>query len=1026
MKRKLMQFSVILLLLLGGVLSTQAQNRVITGRVVNDKNEPLEGASIVIKNSPTTGTTTSEAGTFSLSIASAADSLVVTALGYAEQTVAISNDIQIRMTATSSQMDEVVVIGYGTQKKSDLTASISTVNTENMLKRTTATPMEALQGSVPGVQVVSTGAPGSTPNVRIRGVGSFNNESPLYVVDGMFVNDIDFLNPNDIADMSVLKDASGAAIYGVRAANGVVLITTKKGRINMKTRTTYNGYVGFQTPSNQLKMANGAQYTAFSLGRGSVQDSGTAELSAQRYGGSGLTPTTSTDWYDELLRDKALITNHGVDIQGGSDKVTYSAGFNYTYQDGIMEAENNFKRYNIRLQMEARAYSWLKLGFTAHLNNSTTFYAPSGAFSQAYSSSPLFPIYDSTNTNAFPQKFTAAVVIGRPDDANPVATAYYNYDRGKEFQVLPTVYAEAAFLNDKITFRTQLSQLYGSLLRTQYGPRRNLGPGADATRSHLTSIQERVTNYILDNLLTYKDSKGSHNWSLLLGQSSREDRWRQTKVEADDVPNVEESWYAGQGLPSASYYDEDGTRNAGLSFFTRGTYDFNNKYLLTATFRADGSSKYQTKWGYFPSIGLGWVISEEDFMQSQNIFKFLKLRGSWGKLGNDGVNANAGYAIINQGNNYSGIFGSTESANGQYVPGYTINRFFTAISWEVVTEWDGGIDFEVFNSKLRGSVDYYSRKTTGAAFNRPFAFTYTSVYGNWADMVNSGVDVELNWTDRVGKLGYRIAGNFSTLKNRVTNLGSLPSSTSGFPEWTAEFPNRITVGSPINYFYGYEFIGVYQSQDEVNKDPIASNYNASAVAPIEAGFPKYKDQDGNGILDDKDRINTGSYLPKLTYGLNIALDYNNFDFSITFQGVSGNKILNLNRGKLYKASTSLNIDEEFASNLWTGEGSTNSYPSAKALGSGWFKVSSSFFTESGAYLRIQNIQLGYNFNVGKKSSPIAMRVFATADRPLIFTKYNGFTPEIGLYSGGGYPVYGYDANVYPIASSYSIGVRAGF
>jgi len=344
MNRKLMQISAILLLLLGSLLSAQAQNRVITGKVVNDKNEPLAGASVVVKNKTTTGTTTSPGGTFSLTLSATDDSLLVTAIGYAEQTVAILNDIQIRLAPGSSQMEEVIVIGYGTQKKGDLTAPVTTVNTENMLKRTTATPMEALQGSVPGVQVVSSGAPGSSPNVRIRGVGSFNNESPLYVVDGMFVNDIGFLNPNDIAEMSILKDASGAAIYGVRAANGVVLITTKKGRLNMKTGVTYNGYVGIQTPANRLKMANGEQYTSFSLQRQSVQDSGTAMLSAEKYGGSGLSPTTSTDWYDELLRNEALITNHGIDLLGGSDKVTYSAGFNYTYQNGIMDAKNDFKR----------------------------------------------------------------------------------------------------------------------------------------------------------------------------------------------------------------------------------------------------------------------------------------------------------------------------------------------------------------------------------------------------------------------------------------------------------------------------------------------------------------------------------------------------------------------------------------------------------------------------------------------------------------------------------------------------------
>src|SRR5882757_4141744 len=335
MKRTLTQVLVVFLFLLLGIhLSTQAQSRVITGKVANVKNEPLAGASVVVKNRPTTGATTSESGLFSLTVSSTDDSLLVSAIGFERQTVAISNNLQIRLAPGSRQLDEVVIIGYGTQRRADLTAPVTTINTENMLKRTTATPMEALQGSVPGVQVVSTGAPGSSPNVRIRGVGSFNNENPLYVVDGMFVSDIGFLNPDDIAEMSILKDASGAAIYGVRAANGVVLITTKKGTLNMRTRITYNGYVGFQKPTHMLKMANGKEYTTFSLGRQSVQDSGTASLSAQKYGGSGFSPTTSTDWYDELLRSKAMINNNGIDLQGGSDKVTYSIGGNYTYQNG--------------------------------------------------------------------------------------------------------------------------------------------------------------------------------------------------------------------------------------------------------------------------------------------------------------------------------------------------------------------------------------------------------------------------------------------------------------------------------------------------------------------------------------------------------------------------------------------------------------------------------------------------------------------------------------------------------------------
>lgn len=1000
--------------------TASAQNKVVKGTVTDDKNLPVIGASVGVKGTAN-GTITNEVGGFSLAVSPGADSLAVSAIGFARRVVAITgNVVNVQLEPTRTGLDEVVVVGYGTQKKADLTAPVTTVNTDNMMKRTTATAMEALQGSVPGVQVVTSGAPGSVPNVRVRGVGSFNNENPLYVVDGMFVTDINFLNPGDIADMSVLKDASAAAIYGVRAANGVVLITTRKGKLNMKTRVTYTGYVGMQKPTNVLKMANGKQYTSFSLQRGSVADSGTALLSSQKYGGTGYDPTTSTDWYDVILRKSALITNHGIDVTGGSDKITYSMGLNYTYQNGILNALNNFKRYNGRLQLEAHAFSWLKVGITAIFNNSTTFSPDNSAFLNAYTASPLFPAYDSTNVNAYPVKFAAPSVIGRSDDKNPLATAYYHYDRSKGFQILPTLYAEAGFWQNKITFRSQLSQIYGSLLETNYSPEQNLGPAAGKTASHLKSIQERTTNYILDNLLTYKDGKGRHHWSLLLGQSTREERWRQTRAEADNVPNLEEAWYAN---PSAtnSTYGEDGTRNAGISYFTRGTYDFDNKYLLTATFRADGSSKYQTKWGYFPSVGLGWVISREAFMQHQHLFDFLKIRGSWGRLGNDGVNPNAGYAIVQTGNGNSAIFGSTAGANGTYVPGYTVNRLFQDISWEVVTEWDGGVDFELLNARLKGSVDYYNRKTTGAAFYKGVPFTYNTIYGNWADMVNSGWDVVLNWSDKIGNVGYSIGANMSTLKNKVTSLGPLPSSTGGFPEWTAEFPNRIVVGQPINYFYGYEFIGVYQTQQEIDNDPIAKSYNQTATSPILPGFPKYKDQNGDGVLDNKDRVNMGSYLPKVTYGINIGLTYKKFDFSVAFQGVSGNKIFNLNRGRLYKASSSLNLDEKFASGLWTGPGSTNAYPSAYALGQGWFKVSNSFFVESGAYLRIQNIQLGYNFDIGKQS-PIAMRIFATADRPFMFTKYNGFTPEISSYQG----VSGYDSNVYPVSSTYSLGVRATF
>lgn len=993
-----------------------AQTVVLNGTIKDENGEPVPGATVLVKGT-SNGTSTDVEGTYSIRVPNGDAVLVYSSIGFVSQEIVVGNrsQIDVVLATETTQLADVVVIGYGTQKKGDLTAPVTVVNTEEMLKRTTATPMEALQGAVPGVQVVAGGSPGASPSVRIRGIGSFNNSNPLYVVDGMFVDNIDFLNPNDIADMSILKDASGAAIYGVRAANGVVIITTKKGKTNMKTRVTYNGYVGLQTPVNVPRMANGEQFAAYALEWRTPADSGSVRESVNRFGGNGLRPATSTDWYSELLRKQALITNQGIDLQGGSDKVTYTVGFNHTYQNGVMEAKNDFERYNVRLQMEASPYTWMKLGFTSILNNSTTHFANNSAFLAAYTASPIFPVYDENNTNAFPVRFANSGLIGR-NDPNPVAEAYYNFNRLKQFRILPSFYAEGNFWSNRITFRSQLSQLYSSGLRANYVPQRSLGPATLV--SHLGSTQERTTNYILDNLLTYRDGIGAHNWSVLLGQSARQEQWRLTRVAADNVPEDEEFWYTRQGRPNAAYYDEDGFRNRGLSYFTRGTYDYDGRYLLTATLRADGSSKYQSKWGYFPSVGMGWVVTREDFMGGQQAIDFLKFRGSWGKLGNDGIRPNSGYAVVTTGNPASSIFGSVGNTPGQYVPGYTVNNFFANITWEVVTEWDFGVDFELFKNRLKGSVDYYDRRTSNVALDRAFPFGAPNIYGNWASMANSGFDVALNWASQAGKLGYQIGGNFSTLNNRVTDIGSLPNIPGGFPEWMAEFPNRIEVGKPIQYFYGYEVTGIYQTQAEIDADPMAASANAAVPGTVQPGFFKYNDLNGNGIRDDGDRTKLGSYLPTLTYGFNASFTYSNFDFSVVFQGVAGNQIMNLNRGRYVKGQSSLNLDADFYENLWTGPGSTNSYPSAFALSRSWNRPQgASFFVESGAYLRLQNVQLGYNFKLGKEA-PVSMRLFATADRPLIFTRYSGFTPEI---SG-----IGYDANVYPISSTYSLGVRASF
>lgn len=1019
MKRCFLKILCAFVLLLTINQTADAQNKLVIGKVTNESGAPISSASVLLKGTAN-GTSTDSIGAFSIT-APGNGVLVVSYVGYTEQDVRINNRTEIPVVlkaGQSTQLSDVVVIGYGSAKKGDLTGPITTVNTENMLKRTTATPMDAIQGSVPGVQVVSNGAPGSSPEVRVRGVGSFNNTSPLYVVDGIFLDDIGFLNPNDIAEMSILKDASGSAIYGVKAANGVVLITTKKGRLNMKPQVTYNGYAGFQMPRKSI-LSDGPTYTKYLLSLNSAADSVVIRKSAEKYGGTGLNPSTNTDWYDELTRSNALLSNQSVTIRGGGEKVTYSIGLNYIYQNGVMKAKNDYTKYNFHLQLDAKLFSWLKTGTTVYITNIIRFNPNNSAFGSAFINPPVAPVYDDDNVDAFPVKFTnPGITIER--GGNPVAEAYYNYNRDKQFQVLPTIFTEADFWKNKITFRTQLGQTYSSLLNTGYGTRWALGPvnPNDPPRSSLSIRQERVTNYVLDNLLTYKDHIGLHNWTLLLGQSAREERFRGTSGSVKDIPQLEEAWYLDRGVKDNTYSDY-GSRDASLSYFSRLMYNYANKYLLSATIRKDGSSKYQTKWGNFPSVGLGWVISKEKIMKNQSVFDLLKIRGSWGRAGNDKVRGNAGFVTINQGLGQAAIFGSTGTADGQYVSGYSINYFFKPLTWEVTETWDGGIDFEMLNRRLTGTIGYYDKVTSSAAFDRPFALVNTSIYGNWAKIKNTGYEFVLSWADKVGKVNYQIGGNFTTLKNTVLDLGGLnfQAGPGVFP-YQAELPDRMSLGQPINYFYGFQVAGVYQTQSEVDADPIAENYNKTAATKIQPGFFKFEDINSDGVLDGRDMTNIGNPIPTLTFGFNLSLEYKSFDLSVAAFGQSGNKILNVNRGRLVKARFTENADAKFINGLWTGPGSTNSSASGYAFAQQWNRQPNSFFVENGSFFTIQNIQVGYNFTLARDKSPIKMRVFATADKPFIFTQYSGITPEINNN--------GYDNNVYPLARTFSVGLNATF
>lgn len=992
-----------------GVFTGQAQT--VTGKITDSQKEPLAGATIFVKGS-TNGTIADIDGGYSIK-ANPSDVLEFSFLGTKTQSITVGNRsiINIVLEDDTQLLSETVVIGYGSAKAKDLTSPITTISSDDVTKHLTASPMQALQGQVSGVQIVSSGQPGSSPTVRIRGAGNFDKDKqgPLYVVDGMLFDNIDFLSNNDIDNMSILKDASSAAIYGVRAANGVVLITTKKGIPNRKPQVTYDGYVGIQKASNVLSMANSSQYTTFMNEMGDSKILGYISKSVDLWGGNNGVPSVSTDWYKELLKT-ALIHSHSVGVTGGSENISYSVGASYLNQEGIMNVDNGYERVNTRGKVDINLASWLKGGVNFVLTNSNQQTNSGNAWLGAYHNPSIYPVYDANmTTEKNPSGFASPQQIGLANYFwNPMAIAEYGQNQTyKRTQILPSYYLEASLLDSKLTLKSAFNQDISFLRYKQFTPSYNIGGSIGSNQilnsSYLQKRTEFTNNWVWDNTATYRDSFEKNNFSVMVGNSVRKERWELLRIEGTDIPEgQEEYWYVSNGiqtpqvLTNSDNWADNGTEYRGISFFGRVMYDYDSKYLLTATMRADGTSKYQTQWGYFPSVGLGWVATNENFMKGQKVLDFLKVRANWGKLGNDKNKASDGFASISLN---QGIFDDTK------VPGYTSLFVFSTLKWELTEEYDLGFDFALLNNKLSGTFDYFNRKTINAIFSKKLPFGTPSVLVNGGEIRNQGIEVALNWNDEINKdFNYNIGINLTSLKNSVADL-------DGLKLMEGDNGQVKMLGEPIDAFYGYKVIGVYQNQAEIDADPIAV---ANGLVP---GDFKYQDTDKDDVLTADDRVILGSHIPKFSLGGNIGLYYKNVDFGVTFQGQFNYKLYNLKRTARFYQSA-LNMDEEWFKNRWTGEGSTNEYPSAAGAARSWNigKVNS-FFIEDASYFSIQNIQVGYTFknifpqDTNKGSS---LRVSFTAERPFNFFSYNGFTTDVSN---------GIDNNVYPMASTYSLGVK---
>lgn len=978
----------------------------VNGRITGPNGEPLAGVSVTIRGTQT-GTTTDANGAYSITVPDENAVLVFSYVGYERQEIAVGNrtTINITLAGTPTQMEQVVVVGYGSQRKLDVTGSVAQVRGEEISRQPNPNPVSSLQGRVAGVQITNAGKPGSSPQIRIRGVGTvYGNPNPLYVVDGVWYDDISFLNPADIENISILKDASSEAIYGIRAANGVVLVTTRKGRAG-KASINYNGFVGNQVVTNKVEMANAAEYATL-INELRQINGGAALYNPADYG-------KGTDWYGQGLRN-ALINNHQVSLSGGSERTTYSLSLGYLKQNGIVET-NDFTRYTARLQNDFQALNSLRIGYTITGAATNSNDIPDGIVYQLFAAAPVVPVFYADGSYGDPSDYGVSESV----NFNPQATLDFFNQKSKNYRVTGNVYGELKFAKN-FTFRSSVGGEFAQAELTNYNPVYTATIKQRNTTSALRIERSETRNWILENTLTYDKRIEDHNVRVLLGQSAQRYQFYKLIGSAQNVPNTSSGdMYLRLGNTAGRSITDEGDLSTIGSYFARVNYSFKNKYLLNASLRADGSSKFtgDDRWGYFPSVGVGWVISDEDFMADQNTFKTLKLRASWGKIGNASVPSNISILRVAQDPYLTAIFGgnlNTGASINSVVPPTTV--------WERGVGTDIGLEASVLDNKLYLEADFYNRKTEQAIFDIPILNSIGTnsgtILGNQATFQNRGFEFTATWRSERGQtLSYDISGNIGINDNKVLSVqtGENPIYGGGSAATGGALATRTVVGQPIGQFFGYQVAGIFQN---------AAAVSGSAQKDAKPGDFIYVDQNKDGVIDGKDRIPMGNPNPKYSYGLNTNWRYRQFDLTLDLQGVAGVDVYNANLGIRFGSE---NFTKEFYDNRWHGEGTSNTYPSTN-IGGGTNYLPNTFFVESGSYFRVRNVQLGYTIprSLTERWKMNSLRVYVNAQNALNIFEYRGFSPELGTLPGQRPNNTGIDVNVYPLFATYNFGVTLSF
>ncbi|WP_072360784.1 SusC/RagA family TonB-linked outer membrane protein [Chitinophaga sancti] len=962
---------------------------VIKGKVVDETGEPMQAVSVAIKGTPR-GTTTQQDGSFTIT-ANENATLVFSFIGYANQEVPVGGQatLSITMKKNASQLDQVVVVGYGTQRRSQVVGSVSSVKGVEITKQPVLTAAQGLQAKTPGVQVTASGSPGAQPQLRIRGVSSVTGDAnPIYVVDNVITTDITNINSSDIESIEVLKDASSQAIYGSRAGNGVVLVTTKKGKSG-KMKISLDAYSGFRTPTSKVKMADGKAY---------AQYSNEANIRANASPIFNLdTINTNTDWFDQITRN-GIIQNYNINLSGGTEKTTYFFSAGYFKDNGIVKG-NDYQRGVVRINNEYRPASWIKFGHNLNLSLAKS-NNKNNEFGNAYRMAPSTPVKYADGSWGFEKNLSVA---------NPVADLNYTNDFLNTLRLQGNVFADVSpikGLNWHSSFNFDQRQNYA----TNYTPSYKIWSGQKNDTSILKKGNGKNFYYVIDNNLTYNHTfENKHEVSVTVGYSAERSKGDTLNASVKGVPNKRNLWYLNQGdLANVEIYNY-GLLIQRASAYGRLTYTYDRKYNLSGSIRRDGSSNFPSseKWGTFYSAGASWIVTEEGFMQDQHVFDELKLRVGYGRVGNDNV---SGLATLNSVSNteYYYNFGGTPYAP---LPGLTIDQIRDArATWEPTTGVDAGIEFTLLNRQLSGSVSYYN-KLTSAYVNVTVPSTLgdadNTVYSRAADIRNKGVEINLNWNKKVNKdFSYFIGGNITFNKNNVEKVkGNL--QLKGGSLGNGNIVTYTVVGKEIGSFWVYETDGIYQTQAEID--------NSAHITGAAVGDFRYKDTNGDGSINDKDRVFKGSYQPKVFYGINAGFSYKKFDFSMDMYGNAGNKVFN---GKKAVRLGNDNVEAKVATNRWTSTNTGTAIPRA----SNAIPTPSDYFVESGSFFRINNITLGYTVPVNSWAGINNLRIFATAQNPVIFKKYSGYTPELP----GTAIASGIELNIYPVTTTYTAGFNLTF